>query len=182
MANFHAIESVCTTLLRLMEAQCPRDEFVGRPVFRLLHCSDFAEPITEGISISLYRVAVNAASRQQTSRQLLDERQLHPALLVDLHLLIAPWAIEPAQQMRLLGWVMHFIEHHPLLTAAQLNAAPSASEPPVFNPDETVKLQWETLSVADYFGLWERHGPNLQTSVTCCASAVPLSSSTHARS
>src|SRR5262245_11022355 len=104
MASHLAIAAVARTILRLIEQQCPRDEFTAAPTFGLYHSHDFgAATISEGFSLMLYRVTVNSA-RNQPPRRGPDGVKHRPALPLDLHFLLTPWASEAERQLRLLGW------------------------------------------------------------------------------
>ena len=63
MASYLAIAAVATTVLRLLEEQCPRDEFTGTPTFNLYQGHDFNPVTTEGFSLFLYRVTVSSVVR-----------------------------------------------------------------------------------------------------------------------
>src|SRR6185295_2604269 len=111
MANYLAIAAVAKTLLRLIEEQCPRDDFTGTPTFKLYQTHDFGTPaIVEGFSLMLYRATVNTATRNQPPRRGPDGVKRRPSLPVDLHFMLTPWAAEAERQLRLLGWVMRFAE------------------------------------------------------------------------
>jgi hypothetical protein len=176
MANYLAIAAVGRTLLRLIEEECPRDEFPTTPTFALYASHDFgATLITEGFSLMLYRVTVNAA-RNQAPRRGPDRVKHRPPLPLDLHFMLTPWAAEPERQLRLLGWAMRFVEDHPILTANVLNHSLSRRERPAFRPDEAVELYCDPPGLADYLGLWDKFKARWQTSVTYVARMVLIES------
>lgn len=177
MASPFAIAAVGMTLLRQLEADCPRSEFSGTPSFRLLHPGDFVEPpLAEGLSVALVRVAINTSGRAQPPRRAADGRRMRPSLPVDLQFMVTPWAREPERQWRLLGWVMRYLEDHAILPAALLNQALTEREQPVFAPDEAAELFCDPLPVADYLGLWDKYKPRWQTSLTYGVRMVMLDS------
>src|SRR5262245_51928595 len=105
MANYRAIAAVSATLRGLIRDQYPRDEFgSGLPV-ELYQTRDFEEPMQEGFSVYLFRVAVNGSVRNLTLRRSPDGRSFRPSLPLDLHYMITPWAQNIEQQHRMLGWV-----------------------------------------------------------------------------
>lgn len=176
MASYLAIAAVARTILRLLEQQCPRGEFTGTPSFALYQSHDFAAaPITEGFSLMLYRVSVNGA-RNQPPRRLPDGTKLRPALPLDLHFLLTPWAAEAERQLRLLGWAMRFLEDNAVLAANELNHSLNQRQRAVFQPDEMVELSCDPPAVADYLGLWDKYKARWQTSVTYVARLVRLDS------
>jgi hypothetical protein len=176
MANYLAIAAVARTILRMVEQQCPRDEFAGTPRFALYHSHDFGTvTISEGFSLMLYRVTINSA-RNQPPRRAPDGSKRRPALPVDLHFLLTPWAGEAERQLRLLGWAMRFIEDNTVLSANELNHSLSRRDRPAFGPDETVELACDPPAIADYLGLWDKYKARWQTSVTYIARLVPIES------
>lgn len=176
MASYLAIAAVARTVLRLLEQQCPRDEFAGTPTFALYQSHDFGSAtISEGFSLMLYRVTVNNA-RNQPARRLPDGTRRRPSLPVDLHFLLTPWAGEAERQLRLLGWAMRFLEDNAQLAANELNHSLSRRERVVFEPDEMVELACDPPGIADYLGLWDKYKARWQTSVTYVARLVRLDS------
>lgn len=176
MASHLAIAAVARTLLRLIEQHCPRDEFTATPSFALYHSHDFGNTVVnEGFSLMLYRVTVNGA-RNQPPRRGADGIKRRPALPLDLHFLLTPWASEAERQLRLLGWAMRFIEDHAVLPANELNHSLARREHPVFRPEETVELYCDPPAIADYLGLWDKYKTRWQTSVPYVARMVSLES------
>jgi hypothetical protein len=176
MANYLAIAAVARTLLRLIEQQCPRDEFTSIPQFHLYQSHDFGNTvIAEGFSLMLYRVTVNGA-RNPTPRMGPDGQRRQPALPLDLHFMLTPWAGEAERQLRLLGWAMRFIGDNAIIPANVLNHSLTQRERPAFQFDESVELFCDPPSLADYLGLWDKYKSRWQTSVTYVARAVMIES------
>jgi hypothetical protein len=176
MASYLAIAAIGRTLLRLIEQQCPAAEFTAPPRFLLYQSHDFgSEVISEGFSLMLYRVTVNGA-RNGAARRGPDGVVRHPALPLDLHFMLTPWASEAERQLRLLGWAMRFIEDNAVLPANVLNHSLTQRERPAFRPDETVELFCDSPGLADYLGLWDKYKTRWQTSVTYVARAVMIES------
>ena len=176
MASYLAIAAVARTVLRLLEQQCPREEFAGTPTFTLYQSHDFGSAaITEGFSLMLYRVTVNNA-RNQPLRRLPDGTRCRPSLPVDLHFLLTPWAAEAERQLRLLGWAMRFLEDNAQLPSNELNHSLSRRGSAVFDPQEMVELSCDPPGIADYLGLWDKYKARWQTSVTYVARLVRLDS------
>jgi hypothetical protein len=176
MANYLAIAAIARTLLRLIEQECPREEFTSTPQFQLYQSHDFGSAvISEGFSLMLYRVTVNGA-RNQAPRRGPDGVKRRPALPLDLHFMLTPWAGEAERQLRLLGWAMRFIEDNAVIPANVLNHSLTLRDRPAFDPDESVELFCDPPSMADYLGLWDKYKTRWQTSATYVARAVLIES------
>jgi hypothetical protein len=177
MANYLAIAAVAKTLLRLIEEQCPREEFSGTPSFVLYSSHDFGTPaVTEGFSLMLYRVTVNTAVRNQPPRRRPDGVRKRPALPVDLSFMLTPWAAETERQLRLLGWVMRFLEDNAVVPASVLNQSLSRRERAAFEPDEGIEIYCDPPAIADHLGLWDKFKNKYQTSVTYGVRMVSIES------
>ena len=177
MANYLAIAAVAKTVLKMVEDACPRDEFAGRPSFVLYAGPDFGTSnVDEGFSLLIWRAVVNSAVRNQPPRRRPDGLKRRPALPVDLALMITPWSTEPERQLRLMGWVMRFIEDNAIIPAALLNQSLSRRERPAFEADEAVEIYSDTLSVPDHLGLWDKFRNRWQTSVSFGVRSVMIES------
>ena len=175
MANYLAIAAVAKTMLRMIEEQCPREEFSGAPSFILYGSHDFSTPaaLTEGFSLMLYRVTVN---RNQPPRRRADGVKKRPALPVDLSFMLTPWAAETERQLRLLGWAMRFLEDNTVVPASVLNRSLSRRERAAFEPDEAIEIHCDPPAIADYLGLWDKFKSKWQTSVTYSVRMVMIES------
>jgi hypothetical protein len=175
MANYLAIAAVARTLLRLLEEQCPREEFSTAPSFVLYSSHDFSTPVvTEGFSLLLYRVTVNNVMRNQPPKRQTDGVKMRPSLPLDLSFMLTPWAGEAERQLRLLGWAMRFLEDNAVLSASVLNQSLSRRERPAFDPHEAVEIFCDPPSLPDYLGLWDKFKTSWQTSVFYTARMVLL--------
>lgn len=175
MARPSALAAVARTVLTLIEDHCPRDEFVGEPRF-VLHAGPDGTRVDEGFSVGVWRLAVNTTLRNVPPRRGPDGRMRRPPLPVDLWLLVTPWSTEPERQLRLAGWALRFLDDHPVLPAALLNAALTRQVPPAFGPDESVELVLDAPALADYLGLWDKYRNRWQTPLCYCARMVALES------
>ena len=177
MANYLAIAAVAKTVLRLIEEQCPREEFSGTPSFALYSSHDVSTPaITEGFSLMLYRVAVSTVLRNQPPRRRPDGVKKRPALPLDLSFMLTPWATEAERQLRLMGWAMRFLEDNTVIPASVLNQSLSRRERPAFGPTEAVEIFCDPPAIADYLGLWDKFKTKWQTSVTYSVRMVMIES------
>lgn len=129
----------------------PQPEF-STARFELYQLSDFREPMEEGVSFYLYRLAVNGARRNVPPTVGPDGVRHRPPLPLDLHYIASVWAKSAVKQQRLLGWMVRQLEDIPILPTGLLNQ--SGPEPDVFKPNETVELILEQLTLQDWNNLW----------------------------
>ncbi|NTU85365.1 MAG: DUF4255 domain-containing protein [Chloroflexales bacterium] len=161
MATYRAIAATSQAVLGLLEEACPRDEFADAR-FRLVQSSDFQSEtpaLGEGITLFLYRVAVNGSARNLPPRTGPDGRRFRPSLPLDLHYLLTAWGRSVEQQQRLLGWAVRTLEDTAILPSGLLNHyGPEAT---TFRPNEAVELVFEPLSLQDFNNIWEGLRPFL---------------------
>jgi hypothetical protein len=151
MAAYAAISATSQAVLGLLQSAAVGSEFSGS-AFAHYHVKHLEQPMAEGVSLHLYRMTIGAG-RNQPPRLGLDGIRYKPPLPVDLHYLLTAWAGDPIKQQRLLGWAVRVLEDTPILPAGVLNQ--HAPEPDVFRSEESVELVWESLSLADWFSLWD---------------------------
>lgn len=174
MATYHAIAATSEAIVGLLEATCPKTEFPNA-IFTLYRSTDFNNPMDEGISLYLYRVSVNATRRNLPPRLAPDGKRYRPSLPVDLHYLLTPWAKTAARQQRLLGWSMRTLEDTAILPTGLLNHYVPETE--IFQPDETVELVFEPLSLQEIVNIWDVFKQqNLQLSVAYIARMLLINS------
>jgi hypothetical protein len=173
VATHQAIAATGQAILGLLADSCPKPEFDGAR-FELYQPSNFQKPMPEGISLFLYRVAVNLAQRNQATRPRADGWRPRRPLPLDLYYLMTPWSPTAERQQRLLGWAMRTLEDHPILPSGHLNHyAPEAN---VFQPAETVELFYEPISLQDMVTIWDVFKPNQQLSITYVVRMVSIES------
>lgn len=151
MASFQAIAATGQAIIRLLADSRPQPEF-STTRFELYQLSDFGDPMEEGISFFLYRVAVNGTRRNIPPTVGPDGVRHRPPLPIDLHYVASVWAKSPVKQQRLLGWMIRQLEDVPILPTGLLNQ--SGPELDVFKPNETVELILEQLTMQDWNNLW----------------------------
>jgi hypothetical protein len=174
MANFRAIAAISAALAGLIRDYYPRDEFGPGLMVTPYQTRDFENPMQEGISIYLYRVAVNGTVRNLSVRRTPDGRSYRPSLPLDLYFMITPWAQDVERQLRMLGWVMRLMEDLAVLSAGHLNHY--LAETDTFAPHEGIELICEPLTLSDYLTLWDRLRPRLPASATYTARVVLIDS------
>ena len=151
MATSQAIAATGQAILGLLADACPKPEFSAAR-FELYQISNFQSPMEEGVSLYLYRLAVNGARRNLPPTVGPNGERYRPAIPLDLHYVASAWAQTAVKQQRLLGWTIRMLEDVPILPAGLLNNF--GPEPDIFKPSETVELILDSLSLQDWNNLW----------------------------
>jgi hypothetical protein len=176
MAQYPAIATVGKAILNFLETARPKE--FGSARFELYQSSNFESPMDEGVSLFLYRVAINGNLRNPAARIDPTGKRRRPPLPLDLHFLLTAWGKTAEKQQRLLGWTMQQLEDIPILPSALLNSfGPESS---VFYPDETVEIICEPLPFQDMVSLWDNlksSKTQMQISVSYIARMVMIESS-----
>jgi hypothetical protein len=163
MAKDRAVASVGRALTKLLQAHCPASLSTNAS-FASYGPADFEDPMKQGLSLMLYRVAISATPRNRSARRDADGRQWRPSLPLDLHYLLTPWSSTAEGQHLLLGWAMRFLEDRSVLPAGVLNAYDA--EPDTFGPEEAVELICEPLSLTDHLQIWDKLKTKMPVSVS----------------
>ncbi len=174
MATHRALAATSAALLGLIGERFPRADFGPSLELQLYQAKDFETPMEEGFSVFLYRVTVNGNMRHLGQRRAEDGTRFKPSLPLDLHYLVTPWAKDAERQLRMLGWVMRFVEDLGVLGAGQLNHF--VAETDTFRADETLELIADPLSLVDYLNLWDKWKAKMPTSMSYVARVVTLDS------
>jgi len=173
MATEQAIATTGEAILGLLAEARPRPEFDGAR-FELYQAGSFQEPMEDGVSLYLYRVAINGNRRNLPPRLGPDGRRYRPSLPLDLFYLLTPWARTAERQQRMLGWCMRALEDTPTLPASLLNHyGPDAG---TFQPDETITLVADPISMQDMNAIWDPFKPRISLSVAYVAHLVAIES------
>lgn len=148
MATFPAIAATGLAVVGLLKDASAGTEFADLR-FELYQAADFQSgtPLTEGVSVYAYRVAVNTARRNLPPTTGPDGRRYRAPLPLDIHFLLSPWAKSAVRQLRILGWSMRELQNVPILPAGLLNHY--GPEHDTFRPAEAVELICEPLSFQD---------------------------------
>ena len=179
MATFPAIAATGLAVVGLLKDASAGTEFSDLR-FELYQAADFnsGATMTEGLSVYAYRVAVNTARRNLPPSVGPDGRRYRPALPLDLHFLVSPWAKSAVRQLRILGWAMRELQNVPILPAGLLNHY--GPEHDTFRPSEAVELICEPLTIQDTNAVLEavKHAQPLSVPyvarMVLIESAVPL--------
>jgi hypothetical protein len=172
MARYPAIAAMSDAVLGLLQTACTGSEFDGVE-FAHYQAADFESPMSVGLSLYFYRVAVNA-NRNLDPILAADGRRYRPSIPLDAHFLLTAWAQNAIKQQRLLGFAVRTLEDTPILPAGVLNQ--HAPEPDIFRPDETVELIFEAVSVQDMSYIWEVAQTREQPSATYVARMIEIDS------
>jgi hypothetical protein len=152
LATHRAIAATGLAIRGLLESAVPAPEFPNAH-FELYRPNDFDSPMTNGISLYLYRVLVNTSRRNLPPFVAPDGKRYRPQLPIDLFYMMTAWGQTAEVQHRLLGWAMRELENTPILPSSLLNHY--VQEVDTFRPAETVELICETLSLQDMNTLWD---------------------------
>lgn len=163
MASYRAISVVSNAMIKLLEANCPQP-LAEHSAFSLYRPIDYDSPMEKGLSLMLYRLAINGAQRNRPPRRAADGRKLRPSLPVDLHFLLTAWAGSAEVQYLLLGWALRFLEDRSVLPASVLNLY--AADTRTFAGDEAVEVVCDPLALADHLQLWDKLKTRLPVSLT----------------
>jgi len=182
LATYDGIAAVSRAMIGLLEDA--RDTFAHQSSalgFKLYHASDFDAPMADhalaggfGISLCLYRVAINGSMRNAPRKVEPDGKSYRAPLPLDLYYLLTAWANDVEMEQRLLGWAMRTLHDTPVLPAALINEHTPGS--PAFGPSETVEITLDTLSFQDMATIWDKLKPKMQTSVFYIARMVLIES------
>ena len=172
MATYPAIAATSEAILGLLRNAAVGTEFAGMS-FEHYQATNLQSPMSEGISLYLYRVTVSA-NRNLPPRIGRDGRRYGPPVPLDLHYLVIPWAGDAIKQQRLLGFSVRVLENTPILPAGVLNQ--HGPEPDVFRPEETVELVYELVPTQDVSEVWNVAQSKEQPAATYVARMVEIES------
>ena len=174
MGTFQAIAATGQAMLGLLSDAVPRDLFPNAQ-FELYQMSNFQQPMEEGISLFLYRIAANTSRRNLPPTTGPDGRRFRPPIPVDLYYIATAWAPTAVRQQRLLGWAIRMFEDVPVLPTGLLNNY--GPEPEIFKQGETVEIILDSLTLQDLNNFWGVSKSSLQLSVGYVARMLHIQSS-----
>lgn len=174
MGTFQAIAATGQAMLGLLSDAVPRDLFPNAQ-FELYQMSNFQQPMEEGISLFLYRIAANTSRRNLPPTTGPDGRRFRPPIPVDLYYIATAWAPTAVRQQRLLGWAIRMFEDVPVLPTGLLNNY--GPEPEIFKQGETVEIILDSLTLQDLNNFWGVSKSSLQLSVGYIARMLHIQSS-----
>jgi hypothetical protein len=174
VGTFQAIAATGQAMLGLLSDAVPRDQFPNAQ-FELYQMSNFQQPMDEGISLFLYRIAANTSRRNLPPTVGPDGRRFRPPIPLDLYYIATAWAPTAVRQQRLLGWAIRMFDDVPVLPTNLLNNF--GPEPEIFQPGETVELILDSLSLQDLNNFWGVSKASLQLSVGYMARMLFIQSS-----
>jgi hypothetical protein len=150
MSNYRAIATACQGVADLLDRQYRKDDFKGSPMaFRVIEAKDLDDPPTGGVTMFLYRVSPDIASRNPPRKGV-------AALPLSLHFILTAWGKDAGQQQRILGWAMETLNENPVLDASVLNAVKGE----VFAADESVEIALEDIGDEAMMRIWKRISPH----------------------
>jgi hypothetical protein len=180
VADYNAIRVVGDAIVAMLAAAAragparPGGVLTGAK-FELINSKRLSEAasLETGVYLFLYRLQVSGARHQLPKRidPATGELHLRP-LPVDLFYVLTASAPTVEMQHVLLGWAMREIANNPVLPSGLLNAVHEGT----FQPDETVELLHDSLSMEDLSNLWKVFKTGFETCATYVARAVPIDS------
>lgn len=174
MADFRAITAVTEGVLQLLRSSHQSENFNQELEFKTYTARDFANPISAGVSLFLYRVVPCGVLRNPPGPKRFDGSDSRSMLPLHLHFMLTVWGGEASLQHSIAGWMMRVIEDSPIFSASLLNAV----IPSCFNDNETVEICLAELSNEDLLRMWETLVQNTyQLTVPYVARVVRLESS-----
>lgn len=174
MANYNAIAALSETIINQLRAST-QPQGLEDLEYRIFTSRDFSNsPISNGISLFVYRIFPNGSSRIPAGYLNSAGRKQERLLPVDVHFFLTIWGGEASMQHTLTGWVMRVMEDNALLTANTINAV----APGTFRRNETVELGLAELRTEDLLRIFEVLMPNgYQLSIPYYARVILLESS-----
>ena len=177
MATRLAILATAQAIRRLLAEASAGTEFDGCD-FKVVQAAELAAAaalVHEGLTVYLHQVSAGASQRSAPPRLGPAGGHARPPLALELHCLLTPWSASADRQLGLLGWALRVLEDTPILTASFLNAGNPGQ--PVFQPDETVQLSFNPLSIHDLARLAESlRQPRILDSLSYLARPVSIES------
>lgn len=151
MADFRAIHAVTEAVIELLRSSYRQEDFNNALEFDVFTSRDFANPLSNGVSLFLYRIFPHGSSRIPAGTIGTDGRRMQSRLPLELHFLLTIWAQRPSLQHSIAGWMMRVLENYPLLPTGLLNSA----SPQSFGGKETVEIAVADLRTEDLMRIWE---------------------------
>ncbi len=151
MADTRAIHGVTEAVVQLLRTSYSPAAFDNELEFRVFNARDFAAPLSNGVSLFLFRVYGFGQQRTPPGRLAPDGGRLQSELPLELHFLLTFWGGEPSLQHSVAGWAMRTLEDTPVIPSAVLNSV----APGIFRDDETVQIALAELATEDLFRIWD---------------------------
>lgn len=128
---------------------------------------DLEIPANPAVTVFLYRIAVNAETRNRSKRTLPDGRVTRPLLPLELYFLITPWASETSDEYLIAGRILQVLYDNAELGPAHLQGSSWTSE-------DSVQLILQSLSIEDHYRIWDSSKLPYRLSLTYMARVVGI--------
>lgn len=176
MAQFQAVRVTCEAIVELLKAVYTAQP-AGLPAtmaFNVFVADDFkaVDSATNGLSLFLYRVYVNANQRASQGRDPATGKTTRPPLPLELHFFLTTWAKTASVQHNMLGWMMRTLEDFPKMSASFLNEKGRGT----FGLDEEVEIAVGQLTNEELMRIWEDLQVPYQLSIPYMARIVRIDS------
>ncbi len=173
MANYNAIAAISETIINQLRAHTQPEGIDDLEYRTFLSCDFCNSPITNGISLFIYRVFPITSSQIPIGHLNSEGRKQQRLLPVEVHFFLTIWGGEASIQHTLTGWVMRVMEDNALLTANTVNVV----APGTFRLDETVELGLAECRTKNLLHIFELLMPNgYQLSIPYYARVIFLDS------
>jgi len=171
VATDQAVAATSQTIVKLLKDAFDLPGF-PQADFKVCYAANLqAPPLSEGVSVFLYRMNINGSRRNAPARK---DPKGRPPVWLDLHYLLTAWAKDPLKQQVLLAWAVRTLQDSPILPTHLLNDYSSGEI--IFGPGETVELSAESLTLQDETNIWEVAKTQQQPSVGYLARMVAIES------
>jgi hypothetical protein len=169
VAGADAVRDVADTLVFLLRGGIPSINPAAITVATPDEFDALRDPAQPGITVFLYRIAVNPQMRNNPRRVRADGAVLPTPLPLELCFLVTPWAKDTRDELKLTGRILQVLYDHRELGAADLAGAS-------WEKDDTVQLVLESLPLEDHYRIWDAGDVPYRLSLTYLARVVGLSS------
>ena len=151
MADFRAIRGVTEAVVHLLRTSYDSADFDNELEFRVYTARDFSNPISNGVSLFLYRVYGFGTQRMPPGRLAPNGERMQTELPLELHFLLTFWGREASLQHTIAGWAMRMLEDAPVIPSGVLNTVASG----IFHDDESIQICLAELRTEDLFRIWD---------------------------
>jgi hypothetical protein len=119
------------------------------------------------VTIFLYRIAVNAETRNGPRRTLADGSTTRPLLPIDLHFMLTPWTNVRGDEYHIAGRILQLLYDNAELGPTQLQGDAWAT-------GDSVQIVLESLPLDDHYRIWDSTDSTYRLSLTYLARVIGI--------